>query len=127
MGYIATAASELLQDWKTGFLLGASPRKQLWAQLVGLLVGVFSAIPIYILFLRTYTLGSDELPAPVAFFYKTMSEVLAGGLSALPPYTGYAALCAWRIHPHCGVRSDHWRKFRRDRQRFYLLVQSTLV
>jgi len=91
---IATAASDLLQDWKTGFLLGASPRKQLWAQLVGLVIGVFTAIPIFILFLHAHTLGSDELPAPVAFLYKAISEVLAQGVSALPPYTGYAVICA---------------------------------
>jgi uncharacterized oligopeptide transporter (OPT) family protein len=71
--------------------------QQLWARLVGLLIGIFNAIPIYIFFLRAHTLGSDELPAPVAFFYKTVSEVLAGGLSALPPCAGYAAICACAI------------------------------
>jgi uncharacterized oligopeptide transporter (OPT) family protein len=46
----ASQAGEMLQDLKTGYLLGASPRKQFGAQLIGMVVGLVVVIPVYKLF-----------------------------------------------------------------------------
>lgn len=48
----ALQAGDLMQDLKTGHLLGASPKAQFWGQMIGATVGaVFSAF-IYRLYTR---------------------------------------------------------------------------
>lgn len=82
----ASQAGDMMQDLKTGHLLGASPRKQLVAQLMGVTIGIIVCVPIYILFQNRYTLGGEEYPAPAAFAWKSMAEVLSVGLEALPAH-----------------------------------------
>lgn len=76
---------------KAGHLLGASPRSQLVAQLVGVGVGAAVSVPVYLLLAHAYTLGSEALPAPAARQFQTLAELAVGGLSALPPHAGLAA------------------------------------
>ena len=73
-----------LQDFKTGLLLRQSPKQQFIAQFIGIFVGIAVAIPTYILFTSTYVLGSDEMPAPAAFAWMKVAQVLNKGFSALP-------------------------------------------
>ncbi len=82
----ASQAGDMMHDLKAGYLLGASPRKQLVAQLIGVGVGIISCVPIYILFQNRYEIGGAEYPAPAAFAWKSMAEVLAQGLDALPTH-----------------------------------------
>jgi uncharacterized oligopeptide transporter (OPT) family protein len=82
----------MMQDLKTGHLLGASPRKQLVAQLAGIAAGILLCVPIYLLVTSAYALGSDKLPAPSAFAWKAMAEVLAGGFDALPTKAVFGVL-----------------------------------
>ena len=81
----ASQAADMMQDLKTGKLLGASPRRQFVAQLWGLAAGVLFCIPAYLLVTSAYPLGGDQLPAPAAFSWKAMAELLTQGLDALPP------------------------------------------
>lgn len=90
----ASQAGDMMQDLKTGHLLKASPRKQLIAQLCGVCAGVVFVVPVYYLFTSAYALGGSEMPAPAAFAWKAMAEVLAEGFGALPPYATTAALVA---------------------------------
>ena len=89
----ASQAADMMQDLKTGYLLGASPRKQFIAQLFGIAAGILLCVPIYLLVTSAYPLGSDKLPAPSAFAWKAMADVLAQGLDALPTYAEWAVLC----------------------------------
>ncbi|MCA9218114.1 MAG: OPT/YSL family transporter, partial [Planctomycetales bacterium] len=93
----ASQAADMMQDLKTGHMLGASPRKQFIAQMSGILAGVVFAIPAYTLFTSAYKLGGDELPAPAAMAWKAMAEVLANGFDSLPPHAttavGIAMIC----------------------------------
>lgn len=81
----ASQAGDMMQDLKTGHLLGASPRGQFKAQLIGIAAGVFFCVPIYSLFDAAYEIGGEELPAPAAHAWKAMAELLSKGLDALPP------------------------------------------
>jgi uncharacterized oligopeptide transporter (OPT) family protein len=76
----------MMQDLKTGHLLGASPRKQLVAQLIGVLAGVVFVIPVYRIFTHVHKLGSDDVPAPAAMAWKAMAELLVKGFESLPPH-----------------------------------------
>ena len=82
----------MMQDLKTGHLLGASPRKQFLAQLVGIGAGVMFCIPIYKLFDSVHEIGDLEgdFPAPAAHAWKAMAELLSQGFDALPPMATYA-------------------------------------
>ncbi len=81
----ASQAADMMQDLKTGHLLGASARKQFLAQLVGIAAGVMFVVPVYFLFTASYEIGSSKLPAPAAQAWKAMAELLTQGLDALPP------------------------------------------
>lgn len=82
----ASQAADMMQDLKTGRMLGASPRKQFIAQCLGILAGIPIATGVYTFFSRAYEIGVDEenAPAPAAQAWKAMSELLAQGLEALP-------------------------------------------
>jgi len=88
----ASQAADMMQDLKTGHLLGASPRKQFIAQLAGIAAGILICVPIFLLVTNAYPLGSDKLPAPSAFAWKAMADVLAQGFDAMPTNAVYAAL-----------------------------------
>ena len=83
----ASQAADMMQDLKTGYLLGASPRKLFIAQLGGLVAGTIFVVPVFEIITRAWELGSEKLPAPAALAWKAMAEVLAKGLEALPPHT----------------------------------------
>jgi uncharacterized oligopeptide transporter (OPT) family protein len=95
----ASQAGDMMQDLKTGYLLGASPRKQLVAQLVGVCVGIVPVLFVYRVFTKAHPLGSDDVPAPAAMAWKAMAELLVKGFSALPPH----AVAALTIAASVGV------------------------
>ena len=74
----AGQAGDLMHDFKCGSILRLPPRTQLIAQMLGVPFGVLGAVPSFLLFLRTYELGGDEYPAPSAFAWKAVAEVLTG-------------------------------------------------
>ena len=81
-----SAAGELLQDLKSGYLLGARPRQQFIAQLFGVFSGALIVVPVYfILIPTTDLLGGEKWPAPAALVWRGVAELLAKGVSALPP------------------------------------------
>lgn len=88
----ATAAGDMMQDFKTGYMIGASPRKQFIAQLFGIVSGIFFSIPVYKLFDYVYDIGGDLFPAPSAKSWFAMSKVLTQGTAALPDHVAMAML-----------------------------------
>jgi len=75
----ASIAGDISQDLKTGFLIGAEPRKQQISELLGAAgSALFVCLAVYYLG-RAYGFGSEELPAPQATLMKT---VLDGVLDA---------------------------------------------
>lgn len=81
----AASSADLLTDLKSGYLLGANPRKQFIAQLLGVFVGAAVIVPAFYLLVPTPDiLGSERFPAPSAQVFKGIAELLAHGLSSLP-------------------------------------------
>ncbi len=80
----ASQAGDMMHDLKTGYLLGAAPRKQFLAQLMGIPAGCFFAVLIFSLFKSQYEFGGDEYPAPAAFAWKAVAELMSQGFGALP-------------------------------------------
>ena len=75
----ASKAGDISQDLKTGFLVGATPAKQQFGQLIGAAFACWSVAATVLLLGSTYAFGTKELPAPQATLMKTIVEgVLAG-------------------------------------------------
>ncbi|HWN68376.1 MAG TPA: OPT family oligopeptide transporter [Haliangium sp.] len=91
----AGQCADMMQDLKTGHLLGASPRKQLIAQLCGITAGVLIAVPTFFLFARVYDIGgSQELPAPSAMLWRAVAELMNHGWDSLPTHAATAMAVA---------------------------------
>lgn len=81
----ATSSADLLQAWRCGYMVGASPRKQFLAMILGVVVGSAVSAPVYnILVPSADVLGTDKLPAPAAQTWAGVALLLSNGLHALP-------------------------------------------
>ncbi len=90
----ASQAADMMQDLKTGYMVGASPRSQFKAQCLGILAGIFFAIPIYKLFDSAYIIGEGNIPAPAAHAWKAMAQLLSQGVDAMPTHSLNAVIVA---------------------------------
>jgi putative OPT family oligopeptide transporter len=70
----ASIAGDTSQDLKTGFLLGATPRKQQIGELVGVLTSAIFVCLAVLLLDSAYGFGTKELPAPQATLMKLVIE-----------------------------------------------------
>jgi putative OPT family oligopeptide transporter len=77
----ASKAGDISQDLKTGYLVGATPARQQFGQLVGAAFACWAVAATVLLLGATYQFGSKEIPAPQATLMKTIIEgVLSGQL-----------------------------------------------
>jgi uncharacterized oligopeptide transporter (OPT) family protein len=95
-GGAASQAADLLHDLKTGLLIGASPRYQFYAQILGALAGSLagSAIYLYMIPNPRQQLLTDEWPAVAVAAWKAVAELFMVGLAALPRGTLTGVLVA---------------------------------
>ncbi len=80
-GGSASQAGDLLTDLKTGYILGAKPRHQVIAQLVGVLVGSVFATMAYVILVQPEQLGGETWPAPAAIIWAKVAELLSKGVN----------------------------------------------
>ncbi len=77
-------ASDTSQDLKTGFLVGATPRRQQYGEIIGVLSSALVIGWVVFFLHRVYGIGSEQLPAPQAVL---MSMVVKGVLTMSLPWT----------------------------------------
>ena len=78
-------AGDLLTDLKSGYVLGANPRQQFFAQFFGVLAGGLIVVPVYFILIPDVNLlGTEKWPAPAALVWRGVAELLAKGVMALP-------------------------------------------
>lgn len=78
---IAAIAGDTSQDLKTGYILGATPRKQQLGELVGVAAAALAIGGVLYLLDMAWGYGSTELPAPQAMLMKMVVEgVMEGNL-----------------------------------------------
>ncbi len=83
---ISSHTADLLTDLKSGYLLGANPRQQFWAQFLGIVAGAFFCVPVFNLLVPSVSaIGTERFPAPSAQVYAGVAKLLSHGLDALPP------------------------------------------
>ena len=77
-------AAALLTDLKSGYLLGANPRKQFIAQVAGILPGaIVVGLAWNYMVPNAAALGGDHFPAPAAQVWKSVAELLSKGIGSL--------------------------------------------
>jgi uncharacterized oligopeptide transporter (OPT) family protein len=86
----STQAAQTLWAFKAGQRLGGSPRAQLMAQLLGALIGAVVVVPVYLVVVKAYGIGTENLPAPTAISWRATAEAVRGGFSSLPPHAAQA-------------------------------------
>ncbi len=80
----ASIAGDTSQDLKTGFLLGATPRRQQIGELLGVLTASFFVCLTVVVLASNYEIGGEELPAPQAVL---MNLVISGVIDQNLPWT----------------------------------------
>lgn len=93
----ALQAGDLLQDLKTGHLLGASPKAQFYGQLIGSAVGAAVSAAVYKLYTNVYTIPGGLFQIPTGYVWIFTARLVTGqGLPARVPEfaIGFAALFA---------------------------------
>lgn len=78
---VAAMAGDTSQDLKTGFLVGATPKKQQYGEFIGAIASALVIGGVLVLLNNAWGFGSQELPAPQANLMKLVIEgVIRGNL-----------------------------------------------
>ncbi|KAF5791117.1 putative oligopeptide transporter, OPT superfamily [Helianthus annuus] len=84
---IVSTASDLTQDFKTGYMTLASPRSMFVSQVIGTAMGCIISPCVFWLFYKAFDdlgIHGSEYPAPYAIIYRNMAILGVEGFSTLP-------------------------------------------
>lgn len=82
----AISSADLLTDLKSGYLLGANPRKQFIAQFSGIFIGtLITVLAFSVMVPKADVLGSDRFPAPAAQNWRAVALAMSKGVGDLHP------------------------------------------
>ena len=87
-------ACDLMLDLKTGYLVGASPKKQQMGQFLATWLGPIVILILIFVLHDAYTLGSERLPAPQGQALASMIDGILGGDVPVNKYIAGAGLGA---------------------------------
>lgn len=88
---VAAISGDTSQDLKTGYLLGATPKKQQLGELIGVIASALAIGGVLYLLDSAWGFGSEELGAPQAMLMKMIIEgVMEGNLPWGLVFTGVA-------------------------------------
>jgi len=79
-------ATDLMMDLKTGYLVGASPKKQQIAQFLGVWLGPILVMSLIFILDKAYGIGSERLPAPQGRALASMITSILGGNVPIEKY-----------------------------------------
>ena len=77
------AAADLLTDLKSGYILGANPRKQFIAQFVGIFFGLVAIVPAWFAMVPNKK-ALEAFNPPATYMWKAVADLLTQGLHMLP-------------------------------------------
>lgn len=85
-GSIASESEGLMQDFKTGDMLGSTPRYLTYIQLMAVPIGALAVSYAYPLLKATYGIGGEHgLQSPISQKWAGFAQLLSKGLGGLPP------------------------------------------
>ncbi|KAK2810109.1 hypothetical protein FQN50_003304 [Emmonsiellopsis sp. PD_5] len=74
----ALQAGDMMQDLKTGHLLGASPKAQFYGQAIGSLFGALISTAVYKLYINVYDVPSSMFQVPTAYVWIFTARLVTG-------------------------------------------------
>ena len=74
----ALQAGDMMQDLKTGHLLGAAPRAQFWGQMIGSFVGAIVSAGVYKLYTSVYEVTTGMFQVPTAYVWIFTARLVTG-------------------------------------------------
>ncbi|KAJ5576899.1 hypothetical protein N7535_003825 [Penicillium sp. DV-2018c] len=74
----ALQAGDMMQDLKTGHLLGASPKAQFYGQMIGSLVGAVLSTAVYKMYVNVYEVPGDMFQIPTAYTWIFTARLVTG-------------------------------------------------
>jgi uncharacterized oligopeptide transporter (OPT) family protein len=83
-GTVAANSQSVMQDYKSGDMVGSSPRKLTYMQLLATPVGAAAVAWTYPLLRSLYGIGEEGLSSPISVKWKGFAEILSKGIEALP-------------------------------------------
>jgi len=84
-GNINSQGEGLMQVFKTGKLVGSTPRVLTWVQFWAVPIGAGAVAIMYPILIGHYGLGGDGLAAPTGLKLANMAVLMSKGISAFPP------------------------------------------
>ncbi|QUC23194.1 uncharacterized protein UV8b_07435 [Ustilaginoidea virens] len=94
----ALQAGDLMQDLKTGHLLGAAPSAQFWGQIIGATAGAILSAFIYQVYTAVYTIPGDLFQVPTAYVWIFTARLVTGqGLPSMAREWAIAAALIFSI------------------------------
>lgn len=87
-------ATDLMLDMKTGYMVGALPKKQQTGQFLGSWLGPIVIMALIFILHKAYGLGSERLPAPQGQALASMINGILGGNVPVEKYLAGAGLGA---------------------------------
>ncbi|CAG7976475.1 unnamed protein product [Penicillium salamii] len=92
----ALQAGDMMQDLKTGHLLGASPKAQFYGQMIGSLVGAVLSAAVYKLYVNVYEVPGDMFQTPTAYVWIFTARLVTGqGLPDMAWQASFIAGTVW--------------------------------
>ncbi|OGM48536.1 oligopeptide transporter [Aspergillus bombycis] len=91
----ALQAGDMMQDLKTGHLLGASPKAQFYGQMIGSLVGAVLSTAVYKMYVNVYEVPGPMFQTPTAYVWIFTARLVTG--QGLPPMAWEAASIAGAV------------------------------
>ncbi|KAF3491184.1 oligonucleotide transporter [Arthroderma uncinatum] len=90
----ALQAGDMMQDLKTGHLLGASPKAQFYGQAIGSVVGALISAGVYKLYVHVYPVPGPMFQVPTAYVWIFTARLVTGqGLPEMAwPAAGIASI-----------------------------------
>jgi uncharacterized oligopeptide transporter (OPT) family protein len=121
---VASNASNLLMDIKPGYMLGAKPRQQAIAHVIGIIAGAAASTPLFFaLFLTQWSPGksiqevmvTDQFGFPSAMQWKGVSDLVSAVFSSGKSPIPQSAVVSMGIAAVVGVAFELWRVFSKGR------------
>ncbi|OKP06425.1 hypothetical protein PENSUB_6415 [Penicillium subrubescens] len=94
----ALQAGDMMQDLKTGHLLGASPKAQFYGQIIGSLVGAVLSTAVYKMYVNVYEIPGEMFQTPTAYVWIFTARLVTGeGLPNMAWQVSVIAGLIWAI------------------------------
>ncbi|MDX2201100.1 MAG: OPT/YSL family transporter [Phycisphaerae bacterium] len=111
-GGAAMSAADLLQDMKTGRILGANLRTLVFSQLLGAVVGAATIVPVFLFALYPSAAAIKEKLPPPIMISATAARVFAEGIGSIPASAQSASLYALFAGIGLAVLAKAWPQSR---------------